>query len=84
MQKKDHICKAVYREIIQHTYIGTVATGFRKWNDCLPGGLQMEVWEYGFTFMYITLQYTKILLVQFKILHFSYAGKTFFMGDRGQ
>ena len=37
---------------------------------CLPGGLQMEVWKHGFTLMYTTLQCTKTLLVQFKILHF--------------
>ncbi len=70
LEKKDHVCKVVYGDLIQQAYGGTIATGFRKWNDWLPGGLQMEVWQYGFRIMYTTLQCTKTLLVQFKILHF--------------
>ena len=70
MQKRDHICKTVYSDLIQHTYGGTIARGCRKWNDYHPGGLQMEVWKNSFTLMYTTLQCTKMLLVQFKSLHF--------------
>ena len=42
-----------------------MATGFRKWNEYLSGGLQMEVWKHGFT----------LITVKFKIRHFITAAR---------
>lgn len=69
IQRKDHICKYVYNDLIEMCYGDLISTGLRKWNDWLPGGLELEEWRDSFKLMYQTMHSTKTLIVQFKILH---------------
>jgi len=69
IERKDHVCKFVYRDMITKFYIDCIPSGYRTWHEYLPDNLSLESWKRSFEIMYNTLRCTKTLLVQFKILH---------------
>ena len=70
VNKKDHISRQVYLDMIEQGQKETHATGYMKWAQYFSNNITQKFWQQSFQKMYGTLKCTKTLYVQFKILHF--------------
>jgi len=63
VSKQSQGCGSIYNDLIEQSYSNITPNGARKWDEWLPGGLQLGEWENSFKWMYRFLKCTQIRIV---------------------